>query len=83
MALPVKRQNILSLFSIKSVSYTHLCDQCKWFQYCCGGCRAVGLALTNDKFGVDKFKCTFFEKGYLEKLAEALPDYKSLVNLKL
>ncbi len=54
-----------------------VCDKCKWFEYCTGGCRAIALALTGDKMGVDKFKCTFFEKGYLEKLAEVLPDYTS------
>ena len=24
------------------------CASCQWFGYCCGGCRAVGLALTGD-----------------------------------
>lgn len=60
-----------------------VCDKCKWFKYCAGGCRAIGLALTGNKMGVDKFKCIFFENRYLEKIAEALPDYKSLAVVNL
>lgn len=51
------------------------CANCKWFQYCCGGCRAVGLVLTGDVFGADLSKCLFFNGGYVEKLKNALPEY--------
>lgn len=51
------------------------CAQCQWFKYCCGGCRAIGLALTEDVFGSDLSKCLFFEGGYMNKLMEALPGY--------
>ena len=54
------------------------CANCKWFPYCCGGCRAVGLALTDDVFGSDLSKCLFFEGGYIDKLKEALPDFRNL-----
>lgn len=51
------------------------CARCRWFKYCCAGCRAVGLALTGDVFGEDLSKCLFFEKGYLQKLSTAMPEY--------
>lgn len=60
-----------------------VCAQCKWFKHCAGGCRAIGLALTGDKMGADKFKCLFFEKGYLKKLAEALPMYVSIAEINI
>ena len=53
------------------------CAGCHWFKYCCGGCRAVGLALTEDVFGSDKSKCLFFENGYMQKLTDALPGYRN------
>ena len=54
------------------------CAHCKWFKYCCGGCRAVGLAMTGDKFGPDLSKCLFFNGGYMEKLQEALTGYQNI-----
>lgn len=60
-----------------------VCDKCKWFKYCCGGCRAIGLALTGNKMGEDKFKCLFFQNGYLEKLCDAMPDYKSTAKIEI
>ena len=53
------------------------CAKCRWFKYCCGGCRAIGLALTEDVFGPDLSKCLFFEKDYWHKLDSALPGYYS------
>ena len=53
------------------------CADCKWFKYCCGGCRAIGLALTEDVFGSDQSKCLFFEGHYLQKLDSALSGYYS------
>ncbi len=59
-----------------------VCDQCEWIRYCAGGCRAIGLALTGDKMGVDKSKCIFYKKGYPKKIAEALPGWTSLTEIK-
>jgi len=50
------------------------CATCQWFKYCCGGCRAVGTALTGDKLGSDLSKCVFFKGGYLDRLKEVLCD---------
>lgn len=46
------------------------CAACKWFKFCCGGCRALGLAFTDEVFGSDPSKCLFFNGGYIEKLKE-------------
>ena len=54
------------------------CAACRWFRYCCGGCRAIGLALTGDRFGADPSKCLFFNGGYLQRLQSALRDYSSI-----
>ncbi len=53
------------------------CANCRWFKYCCGGCRAVGLALTEDVFGEDLSKCLFFEENYWQKTDSVLPGYCS------
>ncbi len=55
------------------------CGNCIHFERCNGGCRAVALALTGDKFGVDPSKCIFWEKEYDKKIAEHLPDYSTVV----
>lgn len=54
------------------------CANCKYFKYCCGGCRAVGVALTGDKLGVDLSKCQFYEQGYYQKTKAAMGDWKNL-----
>ncbi len=51
------------------------CDECKYFKYCIGGCRAIGLALTGDKFGRDISKCLFFENDYYHKVEKAIEVY--------
>ena len=56
------------------------CAACHWFPYCCGGCRAVGLALTDDVLGADLSKCLFFEGGYIEKLQKVLAGYRTLTS---
>ena len=43
--------------------------------YCNGGCRAVALALTGDKLGVDPSKCLFWSRDYDRRIAERLPGY--------
>ena len=54
------------------------CAACKYFRYCAGGCRAISLAFTHDKFGVDPSKCEFFKKGYYEKLVATMGDWINL-----
>ena len=61
-------------------AHNEKCTSCPWFKYCCGGCRAVGLALTGDKLGSDLSKCLFFNGGYLDKLKETLTSYKNASN---
>ncbi len=58
------------------------CASCRWFKYCCGGCRAIGLALTGDKLGADISKCLFFAGGYLQRLQSVLKDYKCIAEIK-
>lgn len=54
------------------------CANCKYFKYCCGGCRAIGLALTGDKLGVDMSKCLFYEQGYYQKTTAVMGDWRNL-----
>ena len=57
---------------------TEKCAACKWFEYCTGGCRALGLLYSGKKMdflGADTTKCDFFENGWYEKTAEALADW--------
>ena len=63
-------------------THNEKCAACPWFRYCCGGCRAVGVALTNDVYGSDPSKCLFFKGGYMEKLQEALEGYQNMVPVK-
>ena len=51
------------------------CGKCPHFEYCNGGCRAVALALTGDKLGVNPSKCLFWSKDYDRRIAERLPGY--------
>lgn len=54
------------------------CAECKYFKYCVGGCRALAVALTGDKFGSDIAKCAFFKKGYYERITELFGGWKNL-----
>lgn len=54
------------------------CRYCKYFRYCAGGCRAIALALSHDKFGTDISKCIFFKQGYYDKLIAAMGDWHNL-----
>ena len=59
---------------------TQKCAECKWFEYCTGGCRALGIAFSegmSDYYGADRSKCVFFENGWYEKIVEALPGWKN------
>lgn len=53
------------------------CRKCRYFQYCCGGCRAVALALTGNKFASDPSKCLFFEHGYYDKIVSIMKEWKN------
>ena len=56
------------------------CGACKWFEYCTGGCRAMGMLFSGqrrDFFGEDITKCAFFENGWYRKTAEALSDWEN------
>ena len=57
------------------LDHSQECSDCEYRSKCCGGCRAIGLALTGDVFGCDQSKCLFYEGGYTEKLQNALPCY--------
>lgn len=54
------------------------CANCKWFKYCCGGCRAIGLLLTGEKFGEDLGKCLYFMGGYSDKLHKVLHEFYNI-----
>lgn len=58
------------------------CSKCGHFEYCCGGCRAVALAITGDKLGVDSSKCYFWENGYYDKFVSALSGWENLTKIK-
>ena len=53
------------------------CGSCAYFELCNGGCRAIALALTGDRLGIDPSKCFFWENDYAGKIATALPDYET------
>ena len=54
------------------------CAACKWFEYCCGGCRVLARAIGHDSDHPDPSKCLFFEKDYYQKMKEALANFKNL-----
>jgi radical SAM protein with 4Fe4S-binding SPASM domain len=54
------------------------CAHCAYFADCLGGCRALAYAATGDYLGADPTKCEFFEKGYLEKVQEAMEGVRPL-----
>ncbi len=57
------------------------CASCAYFRYCCGGCRAIGRMLSeerSDMFGTDRSKCLFFQGGWYEKIVRALPGWENL-----
>lgn len=54
------------------------CGKCRYFEYCCGGCRAIGQLMSGDKLGSDLSKCFFFENGYYDKIVDMLGGWKNL-----
>lgn len=57
------------------------CGRCPYFRQCAGGCRAIALALTGDKLGIDPAKCLFFQEGYPRRIAERLAGWTDLAPL--
>lgn len=61
------------------------CGGCKWFEYCAGGCRAMGFLYSGEKkdfCGEDITKCTFFKNGWYQKTADALSEWENLSVIK-
>lgn len=57
------------------------CAACRYFPFCTGGCRALGLLYSGqrkDFCGEDITKCMYFENGWYEKVTEAFSDWKNL-----
>ena len=56
------------------------CGRCPHFQYCAGGCRALGVLYTGDRdfAGEDITKCYFFENGWYQKITQALSGWTNL-----
>lgn len=52
------------------------CGACPVFNRCAGGCRALALALTDEKLGVDPAKCLYFKEGYLDKTKNVMEGYR-------
>ena len=62
------------------------CAACKWFKYCTGGCRAMGLLNSGkraDFCGEDITKCLFFENGWYERTVKALAEWKNLSSVNI
>lgn len=59
------------------------CAKCLYFRHCGGGCRALALALTGDKFGVDPAKCTFFRNGWYGRITETLCEWKNIMPMEV
>lgn len=58
------------------------CAACPYFKQCGGGCRALAIAFTGDKFGVDPAKCIFFQKGWHRKIKETLCGWKNIAPME-
>lgn len=54
------------------------CAGCRYFKYCAGGCRALAVALTDDKLGCDPTKCAFFKNGYYEKITRLFDGWENI-----
>ena len=64
-----------------------VCGQCRYYKYCAGGCRAIGIICSVEKFekgceinyyGEDKAKCLFFNCGWYKKISAALKGFTNL-----
>ena len=62
------------------------CSSCKYYKACTGGCPALGLLYSNEKFNYyheDITKCYFFENGWYEKVVKAMGDWKIEKSLEI
>ena len=60
------------------------CDECEWFGYCGGGCRALGILDSDVRKGIyessasDPLACVFFKNGWFERIKEEFKDYEEV-----
>lgn len=55
------------------------CSSCKYYKVCTGGCPALGLLYSKERFDYyheDITKCYFFENGWHDKTVEIMKDWK-------
>lgn len=75
---------LLSLGDIRKQN--NKCQSCKYYEYCAGGCRALGLLYSGEALdfaGADVTKCYFFENGWYERINSSLDKWKNLSVMKL
>ena len=59
-----------------------ICDKCKWFNYCGGGCRALAMlgpvleGKPLDYTGPDPVACLFYKGGWYDKARNTLKDFQ-------
>ncbi|MBR4069434.1 MAG: radical SAM protein [Clostridia bacterium] len=51
----------------------HQCGRCRYFRYCCGGCRAMAALYGNTYYASDPMMCCFFQNRYDRKIRSLLP----------
>ena len=64
---------------LKQIIENDKCGNCKYYKACTGGCPALGLLYSSEKFNYyheDITKCIFFENGWYEKSINALSKWK-------
>ena len=59
------------------------CAGCKYFRYCVGGCRALAVGLTGDKFGSDPAKFVFFKNGWYGRITEMLDGWENIAPMEI
>ena len=64
---------------LKQIIENDKCGNCKYYKACTGGCPALGLLFSSEKFNYyheDITKCIFFENGWYEKSINTLSKWK-------
>ncbi len=59
---------------------------CPYFEFCGGGCRALGVLLTGERDSFlheDLSKCMFFENGWYQRVVQALPGWTNLSEIPI
>ncbi len=59
---------------------------CPYFEFCGGGCRALGVLLTGERDSFlheDLSKCMFFEDGWYQRVVQALPGWTNLSEIPI